>query len=106
VILAEIGTDMTRFPTAGHLASWARLAQGMKESAGKWRPAPALARRPSLLRLEERTGEPVHVGFIGSQGQEVPPQDVVYVLPARAAGGASAAEAVAAAPGQERRSFP
>jgi transposase len=35
VILAEIGTDMTRFPTAGHLASWARLAPGVKESAGK-----------------------------------------------------------------------
>src|SRR5262249_60225176 len=29
VILAEIGTDMTRFPTAGHLASWARLAPGI-----------------------------------------------------------------------------
>ena len=28
VILAEIGTDMTRFPTAGHLTSWARLAPG------------------------------------------------------------------------------
>jgi transposase len=35
VILAEIGTDMTRFPTAGHLTSWARLAPGIKESAGK-----------------------------------------------------------------------
>jgi transposase len=35
VILAEIGTDMTRFPTAGHLVSWARLAPGVKESAGK-----------------------------------------------------------------------
>jgi transposase len=35
VILAEIGTDMTRFPTAGHLASWARLAPGIRESAGK-----------------------------------------------------------------------
>ncbi|MFI5069003.1 MAG: transposase [Streptosporangiales bacterium] len=34
-ILAEIGLDMTRFPTAGHLASWARLAPGVKESAGK-----------------------------------------------------------------------
>src|SRR5262249_57617349 len=31
----EIGTDMTRFPTAGHLASWARPAPGIKESAGK-----------------------------------------------------------------------
>ncbi len=35
VILAEIGTGMTRFPTAGHLVSWARLAPGVKESAGK-----------------------------------------------------------------------
>ncbi|MFE0156732.1 IS110 family transposase [Nonomuraea sp. NPDC059007] len=34
-ILAEIGLDMSRFPTAGHLASWARFAPGVKESAGK-----------------------------------------------------------------------
>ena len=34
-ILAEIGLDMTRFPTAGHLTSWAKLAPGVKESAGK-----------------------------------------------------------------------
>ena len=35
VILAEIGTDMTRFPTAGHLASQSRLAPGISESAAK-----------------------------------------------------------------------
>jgi transposase len=34
-ILAEIGTGMGRFPTAGHLVSWARFAPGVKESAGK-----------------------------------------------------------------------
>jgi transposase len=35
VVLAEIGTDMSRFPTAGHLSSWAGLASGNHESAGK-----------------------------------------------------------------------
>lgn len=33
MILAEIGTDMSRFPTAGHLARWAGLAPGNNESA-------------------------------------------------------------------------
>jgi transposase len=37
-ILAEIGTDMTRFPTAGHLVSWARYAPGVSASAGKEGP--------------------------------------------------------------------
>jgi transposase len=37
VIVAEIGTDMGRFPTAGHLASWAGLCPGNNESAGKRR---------------------------------------------------------------------
>ena len=35
VILAEIGTDMSRFPTAGHLSSWAGMCPGNNESAGK-----------------------------------------------------------------------
>jgi transposase len=34
-ILAEIGRDMTRFPTAGHLLSWAGMCPGQNESAGK-----------------------------------------------------------------------
>jgi len=37
VILAEIGIDMTRFPTAGHLISWAGLCPRNDESAGKRR---------------------------------------------------------------------
>ena len=35
VIIAEIGADMTRFPTAGHLCSWAEFSPGIKSSAGK-----------------------------------------------------------------------
>jgi transposase len=35
VIVSEIGTDMSRFPTAAHLASWAGVAPGNHESAGK-----------------------------------------------------------------------
>ena len=35
VVVAEIGADMGKFPTAGHLASWAGLCPGNHESAGK-----------------------------------------------------------------------
>jgi transposase len=34
-VVAEIGMDMDRFPTAGHLASWAGVCPGQNESAGK-----------------------------------------------------------------------
>jgi hypothetical protein len=42
IILSEIGSDMSRFPTAGHLLSWAGLCPSQNESAGK--------RRSSRLR--------------------------------------------------------
>ena len=38
-ILAEIGTDMTRFPTPGHLVSWAKFAPRARQSAGRAKTA-------------------------------------------------------------------
>jgi transposase len=37
-LVSEIGTDMTCFPTAGHLASWAGMCPGHHQSAGKQLP--------------------------------------------------------------------
>lgn len=37
VLIAEVGTDMTRFPSAGHLIAWAGLCPRMDESAGRRR---------------------------------------------------------------------
>jgi transposase len=38
VVLAEVGFDMTVFPTARHVSSWAGLCPGQHQSAGKHRP--------------------------------------------------------------------
>lgn len=48
VIVAEIGTDMGRFPTDKHLASWVGLCPGHHESAGKHRSGKARKGNPAL----------------------------------------------------------
>lgn len=48
IVVAEIGVDMGRFPTAGHLASWAGLCPGNHASAGKRRLGKAREGNPAL----------------------------------------------------------
>jgi transposase len=50
-ILAEIGTDMNRFPTASHLLAWAGLCPGQNESAGKRKSSPLRKGSPWLKTL-------------------------------------------------------
>ena len=63
VIVSEIGTDMGRFPTAGHLISWAGLCPRADESAGKRRStrlrkgAPLRPPCGRLLRSRIATGD-------------------------------------------------
>src|SRR5215217_1125792 len=50
-LIAEIGTDMRRFPTAGHLASWAGMCPGNHERAGKRRSGRTRKGSPWLRAL-------------------------------------------------------
>lgn len=53
-LIAECGTDMTRWPTAKHFTSWLTLAPGSKISGGKVLSAktrPSSNRAAALLRL-------------------------------------------------------
>jgi len=50
VVVAEIGTDMTRFPSAAHLTSWGGMCPGSHESAGKRRGARTRKGSPTLRR--------------------------------------------------------
>ena len=54
VIIAETGADMTRFPTAGHLASWAGTCPGSNESAGR------------VKSTSTRPGNPYQQGALGA----------------------------------------
>jgi transposase len=48
VIIAEIGLDMTRFPTAAHLVSWARLCPRTIQSGARTRPGKTAKGNPYL----------------------------------------------------------
>lgn len=50
VMIAEMGADMSRFPTPGHLCAWAGVAPANHESAGHSRPAGTRHGNPWLRR--------------------------------------------------------
>ncbi len=50
-IIAEIGTDMSRFPTAGHLASWAEMCPGNNITGGKRRSGKTRKGSPWLAEI-------------------------------------------------------
>ena len=54
VVIAETGADMSRFPTAGHLASWAGTCPGNNESAGR------------IKTTKTRPGNPYLKGALGT----------------------------------------
>jgi transposase len=56
VILAETGGDMTRFATAGHLASWIGVCPGMNESAGVTMSGRTRSGNANLKRILRRRG--------------------------------------------------
>jgi transposase len=56
VILSEIGTDMSQFPTSKHLVSWSGLCPGNNESAGKKKHGKTRKGNPTLRKTLAQCG--------------------------------------------------
>jgi transposase len=67
VIIAETGADMTRFPTPGHLASWAGTTPGSNESAGR------------VKSTKTRPGNPYLQGALGAAAMSIAKSPNTYL---------------------------
>jgi transposase len=67
VIVAETGADMSRFPTAGHLASWAGTCPGSNESAGR------------VKSTKTRPGNPYLQGALGAAAMACSQNPTTYL---------------------------
>jgi transposase len=68
-LIAETGVDMTRFPTASHLVSWAKYAPQARQSAGKNKPGTTGKGNPWLASTlgEAAMGAARTTTFLGSR---------------------------------------
>jgi len=74
VIVAETGTDMTRFPSAGDLASWVGVCPGSHESAGKRRRVATTAGNQWLRRAlveSARAAARTKRSYFGAQYRQI-----------------------------------
>jgi transposase len=77
VIIAETGADMSRFPTAAHLAAWAGLAPSVHESAGKsWSMGSRKGNKWLCSALVEAAGSAARMktNYLGAQYRHLAPR--------------------------------
>ncbi|MCD2193678.1 transposase [Actinomycetospora endophytica] len=74
IVVSEIGLDLSRFPTAGHLASWAKFTPQTKESAGKNKGQGSTGHRnryPAKVLGEAAVGAGRTNTFLGERYQRI-----------------------------------